>query len=673
MPQARLATAKTMKKLMILLCLLAGMAFGQTYSLSPYPSLQFFAANGSPLAGGLVYTYQAGTTTPLATYEDSQGLTPNANPIVLDSSGHPTNGSNPVGLWLTNNTAYKICISDSNNIPQYCIDNINNHVIASYTDVTALWQGTCNSSTWLRGDGFCLTIPGGGNVSVNSPFFNAGRIPIATAATTLANGPLVQQTLTNSPLGSGINYLQMNLSPYKGLLDMGSQELGMIAWEVADQSGTATGGLLYKINGSNQAVKATTTDIATPLYIAAGDYSGFAQLSVAGESYCTFDGGATVGHIVVASTTVAGQCHDAGLSPPGGRYIIGYVASTAGGVTVAPNFSALATGNVTTSGFTVGYIPVATTPNDIENSFLEQVSGATVGPDYIGINDQTTTYGSGLLYLGSKSPQGLMSGRLLVTSGTANHLVKLQNTGGTGQWVAATTSDTNILVVPLVSTNNDSGGSLLAPQFSGMATIVDDGTPCTPGDIVVASNSTAATIHDTGSTAPTAGTFPIGVCVIGSSPDLVLLTVGGFGTTPPGGSSGQIQYNNSGAFGGKATVGSGSVVQSSPTFATLTDAATVTWAVGSSLIASADLTFTVHSGSRTLNITGLVSGGTYALWMKQDGTGGEGLTLGTGCTWKVAGGGGGAITPSSGANAVDVLTFQYDGTNCYAVLTKNYT
>jgi hypothetical protein len=110
-----------------------------------------------------------------------------------------------------------------------------------------------------------------------------------------------------------------------------------------------------------------------------------------------------------------------------------------------------------------------------------------------------------------------------------------------------------------------------------------------------------------------------------------------------------------------------------PNYTALTDGTTVTWAIGSAVSASADLTFTVHSGARTLNITNPVNGAQYVLWIKQDGTGGEGLTLGTGCTWKVSGGGAGAITPSTGANAVDILAFTYDGTNCYANFNKNFT
>ena len=105
---------------------------------------------------------------------------------------------------------------------------------------------------------------------------------------------------------------------------------------------------------------------------------------------------------------------------------------------------------------------------------------------------------------------------------------------------------------------------------------------------------------------------------------------------------------------------------------TLTDGATVTWNLGSLIQAGASLTFTTHGGSRTLNITNPVANGFYSLKLIQDGTGGEGLTLGTGCVWKVSGGGSGAITPSTGANAIDVLSIWEDGTNCLVNFNKTF-
>ena len=56
-------------------------------SLMPVVRQQFFGANGLPLAGGLVYTYVAGTSTPAPTYLDSTGTNLQTNPITLDSGG----------------------------------------------------------------------------------------------------------------------------------------------------------------------------------------------------------------------------------------------------------------------------------------------------------------------------------------------------------------------------------------------------------------------------------------------------------------------------------------------------------------------------------------------------------------------------------------------------------
>jgi Domain of unknown function (DUF4183) len=88
-----------------------------TTSLSPTPKLQFFDLNGAPLAGGLLYTYAAGTTTPLATYTDSSGNTANTNPIVLDSRGE-------ANVWLSA-AIYKFALYTSASVLIWTVDNIN--------------------------------------------------------------------------------------------------------------------------------------------------------------------------------------------------------------------------------------------------------------------------------------------------------------------------------------------------------------------------------------------------------------------------------------------------------------------------------------------------------------------------------------------------------------------
>jgi hypothetical protein len=80
---------------------------------------QFFDDGGLPLRGGLIYTYEAGTTTPLVTYTDSAGAIANANPIQLDSSGRT-----PAEVWLNDGVFYKFVVesADSELIGTY--DNL---------------------------------------------------------------------------------------------------------------------------------------------------------------------------------------------------------------------------------------------------------------------------------------------------------------------------------------------------------------------------------------------------------------------------------------------------------------------------------------------------------------------------------------------------------------------
>lgn len=90
-------------------------------NLSPFAGAgaQFFTDAGSPLTGGLLYSYAAGTTTPATTYTSSDGLTANSNPIVLDSAGRV-----PYEIWLTSGTTYKFVLKTSLGVTIGTWDNI---------------------------------------------------------------------------------------------------------------------------------------------------------------------------------------------------------------------------------------------------------------------------------------------------------------------------------------------------------------------------------------------------------------------------------------------------------------------------------------------------------------------------------------------------------------------
>jgi hypothetical protein len=76
------------------------------------PIFQFFDNNGDPLANGFVYTYAAGTTTPLATFTSAAGTIEAPNPIELNSAGRPSSGSG--AIW--GEGAYKFIVRDANGV-----------------------------------------------------------------------------------------------------------------------------------------------------------------------------------------------------------------------------------------------------------------------------------------------------------------------------------------------------------------------------------------------------------------------------------------------------------------------------------------------------------------------------------------------------------------------------
>ncbi len=92
--------------------------------LAPYLVTRWVDNNGNPLVNGKVQTYAGGTTTPIATYTDSTGGTPNANPIVLNFRGE-------CSIWLLPNVSYKFVISDNLGNLISTIDNVVNAALLS--------------------------------------------------------------------------------------------------------------------------------------------------------------------------------------------------------------------------------------------------------------------------------------------------------------------------------------------------------------------------------------------------------------------------------------------------------------------------------------------------------------------------------------------------------------
>ena len=92
-----------------------------TGTIAPFPKHHFLDSNGDPLAAALLFTYEAGSTTKLATYTDVNLSVANANPIVLDSAGRAT-------IFLSA-ASYKFVLAPSTDTdpptsPIWTVDNV---------------------------------------------------------------------------------------------------------------------------------------------------------------------------------------------------------------------------------------------------------------------------------------------------------------------------------------------------------------------------------------------------------------------------------------------------------------------------------------------------------------------------------------------------------------------
>lgn len=136
---------------------------------------QFFTNNGTPLTGGKLFTYAAGTTTPQATYTTSAGNVAWPNPIVLNAAGR-VSGSGEI--WLTSGVRYKFVLMDANDVLIATYDNISGAgsiVVISYT-------GT--------GSQVAFSAPGAvANVFINGVYQNQSTYSVSGATLTFSEAP----------------------------------------------------------------------------------------------------------------------------------------------------------------------------------------------------------------------------------------------------------------------------------------------------------------------------------------------------------------------------------------------------------------------------------------------------------------------------------------------------
>lgn len=201
---------------------------------------QFFDDNGVPLAGGKIFTYLSGTSTPATTYTSSAGTTPNTNPIILDAAGRV-----PEEVWLTDDVQYRLVLQTALSVQIWLKDGISGFLSSSGRPVivpsSATPAQTAAGSLVWNTTSQVLTSGNG-----------SGRVTFVDTATT--------QTLTNKRVTPRVGTVTSaaTITPTADLSDMYTVTALAVGAAIAAPSGTPTDGqrLLIRIkdNGTARAL-----------------------------------------------------------------------------------------------------------------------------------------------------------------------------------------------------------------------------------------------------------------------------------------------------------------------------------------------------------------------------------------------------------------------------------
>jgi len=257
---------------------------------------QFFDDSGVPLAGGLIYTYAAGGTTPLVTYTSSSGLIAHPNPIVLDSAGRINE------IWIAEGTSYKFVLKSATNVLIGSFDNL--FPIASLP--VSIANGGTGATT---ADGARI------NLGLGTYLVPTGSLimwPSNTIPTDwkLCNGAAISRvtygtlfSLLGTTFGAGDGSTTFNLPDYRNKMPYGADAVVV----------GATGGSADSIVVSHTHT-ATVTDPGH-FHSVTGYLVGGAQGTATGTAYGSTNTASAVTGITVANSTTGASGTNANLPP----------------------------------------------------------------------------------------------------------------------------------------------------------------------------------------------------------------------------------------------------------------------------------------------------------------------------------------------------------------------
>ena len=347
---------------------------------------QFFTDSGTPLTGGLLYTYSAGTTTPRTTYTDNIGATANSNPIVLDAAGRV-----PYEIWLLFGLNYKFVLKTSVGVTIGTWDNISGvngspTATSFYADAFTTTAGqvlftlsanpgsinnldvSLDGSTLVAGDDFSWS---GISITLNTPAFVNQRLRVAYSTVDGVQAISPGSVIDNS-VAVGTD-LYNRIHDTVSVKDYGAVGDGVTDDTAAIQAAVNTGGAVIVPVGTYK-VSAKISLVSNVQLLGAGTAAIFLGTQASGTMFES-DG---------ATGWAIDGCHFTG-------------AGTSGTGTVYAVFVKNATSNIRISrcSFDTCYMAIGVDSATLPASFAVEISGnkfSNIGLNGLGINSTGADY-----------------------------------------------------------------------------------------------------------------------------------------------------------------------------------------------------------------------------------------------------------------------------------------
>jgi hypothetical protein len=337
-------------------------AFAHAQTVSPFMALgnaQFFDNNGNLLTSGVLYSYQAGTTTQQATYVDYTGTVLNPNPIPFGSGAR-------VAIWLTSTASYKFVLCQQNDgafcAPSDILFSID-HVpgCLSCSTLGNIFTGTFISGTANPATTGILELASIDSICWRNAAGNANLcISKDTSDVLTWTGPTIKLPEASCVIGAiNADYLCPNaathhLSANNNNTGYGSLPVVVTAGISGHLAGLATNGIDLLDSGGTPPASTAVTFSATPTFTATSQDQLFTM---------TLTGNVTGSTLVMTSLPVPSLVSFVLTQDATGGRTFAWPMNVLGAVAPAPAPSAVTTQEFVWDGTNARALTTATTPS----------------------------------------------------------------------------------------------------------------------------------------------------------------------------------------------------------------------------------------------------------------------------------------------------------------------